>query len=100
MAASFTDLTTKIWDLNKILIDGKGSLESPDLVIKDSVELAPVCVGMAGHKLATSSIDGTLKIYDINAADNGTITANTLLDPIAAAAAAEQNEDQEMMNED
>lgn len=95
MAASFTDQTTRIWDLNKILGQGSEGLERPDCILKDSVELAPVEVGMAGHKLAASSIDGTLKLYDINASDDGTVTAKQLLDPSAADYnGGEMNEDQ------
>ena len=85
MAACFTDLTTKIWDLNRILEQDKGgSLDKPDLVLKNSVELAPVDVCMAGRKLATSSIDGSLRLYDINAVGNdlsSTISATSLVDP-------------------
>jgi len=39
--SSFADKTVKIWDLNQILNDGN-KLESPSLVIKDAIELAPV----------------------------------------------------------
>lgn len=94
MAASFTDLTTKIWDLNKILVQGTGALEAPDCVLKDSVELAPADVGLAGHKLAASSIDGSLRLYDINVSDSGTISTKPLL-----ASGADYNNDAEMMDD-
>ena len=71
MAASFTDLTTKIWDINQILNEGIG-LDKPSCVIKDSVELAPVEVALIGSRLAASSIDGTIRIYDINSPEDGT----------------------------
>ena len=97
MAASFTDLTTKIWDLNKILVSNKSELEKPDLVLKESVELAPVEVSLVGRKLATSSIDGSLRLYDINASsDEGAgIFATQLVDPYKSAYAG----DAQMMEE-
>ena len=83
MAACFTDLTTKIWDLNRILVQNKSELENPDLILKDSVELAPVDIGLVGRKLATSSIDGSLRLYDINAgaADSSSLSATKLIEP-------------------
>ena len=83
MAASFTDLTTKVWDLNKILVSSNGALDTPDLILKNSVELAPVEISIAGRKLATSSIDGSLRLFDINAASEeagSKITASPLVD--------------------
>lgn len=45
------------------------------------MELAPVEVAMIGSRLAASSIDGTIRIYDINSPDDGSdITVTKKID--------------------
>lgn len=41
MAASFSDLSIKVWDLKKILIDGTNGLDKPNLEIQNSIEISP-----------------------------------------------------------
>ena len=67
MAAGFTDGTHKLWDINSIA--GVSSLDEPSLVIKKSVEIAPIdCAffapGNVSMWMVTTSLDG-LKAYSI-----------------------------------
>jgi hypothetical protein len=54
-------------DLNQIMNEG-GSLEQPALVIKNAVELAPVDIKFdsQGTKIAATSMDNSLKVFDLN----------------------------------
>lgn len=58
-------------DLNQIINEGR-EIESPTLVIKNSIELAPVDVKFdaQGTKIACTSMDNSLKVFDINKVDN------------------------------
>jgi hypothetical protein len=58
-------------DLNQIINEGR-EIESPALVIKNGVELAPVDVKFdsLGSKIACTSMDNSLKVFDINSNDN------------------------------
>ena len=67
MAAGFTDGTHKLWDINSIA--GVSSLDEPSLVIKKSVDIAPIdCAFFAAGKdstwMVTTSFDG-MKAYAI-----------------------------------
>ena len=57
-----------------------GSLEQPAHVIKNAVELAPVDIKFdsQGKKLAATSMDNSLKIFDLK--NEESLTSNLVLD--------------------
>lgn len=80
-ASSFTDGTVKIWDLNQINNENK-SIEEPLHVIKNAIELAPVDIKFDsnGKRLACTSMDGSLKVFEIDRQGSGEIESKMLFD--------------------
>lgn len=61
----FLDGTVRVWNLNDITLNGK-SLDEVHLTIKDAVEISPVEVQVSASRLGVSSMDGSLKVYDLD----------------------------------
>lgn len=67
-AASFMDGTVRIWNLDDIAVNGK-SLDEVACTIKDAVEIGPVDLQLSANRLGVSSMDGSLKVYDLQKND-------------------------------
>jgi WD40 repeat protein len=64
-AASFMDRSLKVWNLDSILNDGT-KLEQPFASAQNAIELGPVDVQVAGSYVGASSMDGSIKLFNIN----------------------------------
>lgn len=75
------DKSLRIWNLNDILKGETqaGELDAAACVVKDAVELGPVDVQVGANRVGVSSMDGSIKIYDINQSDSK-IEASLLVD--------------------
>ena len=93
-ASTFADKSLKIWDIEDILTNGKG-LEEPACVVKNAVELGPVEVQVSANRVGVSSMDSSLKIYEVAKTD-GALQASLLVDSnVMDQAAANQPYDAE-----
>lgn len=77
-SAAFMDGSVRIWNLNDIAMLGK-SLDEVSCVIKNAIEIGPVDVQMSANRFGISSMDGSLKIYDIQQVDSN-LQANLVVD--------------------
>ena len=66
------DKSLRVWNLNEILKGDSevGSLDAAACVLKDAVELGPVDVQVGANRVGVSSMDGSIKIYDVNQSDS------------------------------
>lgn len=77
-ASSFADKTLRIWNLNDIVLHGK-ALEEVSCEVPGAVELGPVDTQVCGNRVGTSSMDGSLKVYEIHEQQEQ-LTASLLAD--------------------
>ena len=72
------DKTLRIWNHNDIAVQGK-SLEEAATVVQAAVELGPVDVQVGANRVGVTSMDGSIKIFDIQNSDAG-LQATLLVD--------------------
>ena len=64
-AAAFMDRSLKVWSLDSIFNNGT-KIENPFASVQNAVELGPVDVQVAGSIVGATSMDGSMKLFNIN----------------------------------
>jgi WD40 repeat protein len=78
-ASSFADKSVKVWNLNDILVHSKG-LEDVACTVPNATEIGPVDTQVCGNRLGVTSVDGSLKVFDLSSNAEGAIESKLVVD--------------------